>query len=59
MKNDYSNKLSNNNKGLIVLVILLAILVLALGTFLVYDKVVTKENEPNKEDSNKVMFHHQ
>ena len=36
----------NNNKGLIILICILSVLVLALGGFIVYDKVLSKKELP-------------
>lgn len=45
-------KENKSNKGLIVLVIILFILVLGLGTYIVYDKVINKDEVVSKTDSN-------
>lgn len=42
----------NNNTGLVVLITVLVMLVLGLVGFIVYDKVIDKENEPNTEENN-------
>jgi len=44
----------NNNKGLIILVCILIVLVLALGGFIVYDKVLSKA-EPTVCDNEKIV----
>lgn len=44
----------NNNTGLVVLVTVLVMLVLGMGAFIIYDKVINKTNEPNTEENNKV-----
>lgn len=45
-------KENKSNKGLVVLVIILFILVLGLGTYIVYDKVINKDEVVSKTDSN-------
>lgn len=45
-------KENKSNKGLVVLVIILFILVLGLGTYIVYDKVINKDEAVSKTDSN-------
>ena len=45
-------KENKTNKGLVVLVIILFILVLGLGTYIVYDKVINKDEVVSKTDSN-------
>lgn len=42
----------NNNKGLIILVCILGVLVLALGEFVIYDKVISKPESKPEENSN-------
>lgn len=41
-----------NNTGLIVLITVLVMLVLGMGAFIIYDKVINKINEPNSEENN-------
>ncbi len=43
----------NSNTGLVVLVTVLVMLVLGMGAFIVYDKVINKTNEPSTEENNK------
>lgn len=43
-----------NNTGLVVLVTVLVMLVLGLGGFIVYDKVINNTNEPNSGENNDV-----
>ena len=43
-----------NNTGLVVLTTVLVMLVLGMGAFIIYDKVINKTNEPNSEENNKV-----
>ena len=43
-----------NNTGLVVLVTVLVMLVLGMGGFIVYDKVINKTNEPSTGENNKV-----
>ena len=50
MKNN-EESLKKSNKGLIWLVIILILIVLGLSTYIVYDKVLTKENK--QEETNK------
>ena len=40
-----------NNIGLIVLITVLVVLVLGMGAFIIYDKVINKINEPNTEEN--------
>ena len=42
---DNEEKLKKSNKGLIWLVIILIVIVLGLSTYIVYDKILTKENK--------------
>ena len=41
-----------NNTGLVVLVTVLVMLVIGMGAFIIYDKVINKTNEPNIEENN-------
>ena len=50
MKNN-EESLKKSNKGLIWLVIILILIVLGLSTYIVYDKVLIKENK--QEETNK------
>lgn len=43
-----------NNTGLVVLITVLVMLVLGMGAFIIYDKVINKTNELNSEENNKV-----
>ena len=51
MKNN-EESLKKSNKGLIWLVIILILIVLGLSTYIVYDKVLTKENKQEETNNN-------
>ena len=54
VRKEDSRKERNNNTGLVVLITVLVMLVLGMGAFIIYDKVINKTNEPNSEENNKV-----
>ncbi len=49
-------KNQKNNGGLVALVIILLVLVLCLGGYIVYDKVLSNNSEPKTEDNTAVLY---